>query len=158
MVGRMNKNATRSAFAAAAVLATVLAVTGCTAGGSPDPSTTTAVARPPATQSHEEACAIVNDGLQAAVALRDRASQVMGDPAKASALMDELAGKVRSIDEKIGNADVVKVTSDAATATDEFAKYIRDAISNPLSVDVTQVQTKAQELGAKYDAVQKECA
>ena len=52
----------------------------------------------------------------------------------------------------------MKVTSDAATATDEFAKYIRDAIDNPLSVDITKVQTKAEELGAKYEAVQKECA
>ncbi|MFF1878286.1 hypothetical protein [Leifsonia sp. NPDC058230] len=154
----MNKNATSSAFAAAAVLAAVFALTGCTADGPSNPSTTAAVQRPPATQTHEEACGIVNDGLQAALALRDRAGEVVGDPAKASALMDELADKVKTMDEKIGNADVVKVVSDARNATDEFAKYIRDAISNPLSVDVTKVQTKAEELGAKYEAVQKECA
>ncbi|WP_431278059.1 hypothetical protein [Leifsonia poae] len=153
----MNKIATRSAFVAAAVLAAAFAVTGCTADG-PSAAPTTAVSRPPATQTHEEACAIVNDGLKAAVALRDQAGDVMNDPSKASALMDQLAAKVQSMDEKIGNADVVKVVSDARIATDDFAKYIRDAIKNPLSVDVTKVQTKAEELGAKYDAVQKECA
>jgi hypothetical protein len=153
----MNKIAPRATFAVTAVLATVFAVTGCTAAGSPAPSTTS-VDRPAASQSHEAACAIVNDGLQSAVALRDQASEVMGDPSKASALLNELAGKIRSIDEKIGNADVVKVTSDAATATTAFAKYVQDAINNPLSVDATQVQTKAQDLGAKFDALQKECA
>ena len=154
----MNKNATRSAFAAAAVLAALFAVTGCTADGSSGTGTTPAVARPAASQSHQAACAIVIAGLKDAVAIRDRASGVMDDPAKASALMDELAGKVRSIDEKIGNPDVVKVVSGARTATDEFAKYLRDAISNPLSVDITKVKTKAEELGAKYEALQKECA
>jgi predicted transglutaminase-like cysteine proteinase len=155
----MNKNATRHTIVATAVLTTVLALAGCSAGGS-NTATTDAAGKPaaPASQTHAQACTIVEDGFKKVADLQGEVSSVMGDPSKASALLDKLDDQVKAIDDKVSNADVKKATADAASAIDDYALYIKKAISDPASIDVTQVQTKAQELGTKFTAVQKECS
>ncbi|MFF1574783.1 hypothetical protein ACFVWR_18740 [Leifsonia sp. NPDC058292] len=155
----MNKNATRHTFAATAVLAAVFALAGCSAGTS-DAKSDTGADKPaaPAAQSHDAACKIVEDGFKKVADLQGEVSSVMGDPSKASALLDKLDTQVKAIDDKIGNADVKKVTSDAATAIDDYAVYIKKALSDPTSIDVSEVQSKAQDLGTKFTAVQKECS
>lgn len=154
----MKKNAARHTMTAAAVLATVLALAGCSAGGSSPAKDGAGKPAAPAAQTHDQACKIVEDGFKKVADLQGEVSSVMGDPSKASALLDKLDAQVRAIDDKVGNADVKKVTSQAATAIDDYATYIKKAIGDPTSIDVSDVQKKAQDLGTKFTAVQKECS
>jgi hypothetical protein len=150
----MNTNAARYTIAASVVFA-AFAVTGCTAGGSAPAASHTAN---PTGQTHAQACAVVAKGLKEIAGLQGELSSAMGDPAKSAALMSKVDATVKAIDEKVVNADVKKVTSTAAAAADEYAGYLGKAISDPKSIDVTEVQTRAEDLAAKFTAVQNECA
>ncbi len=159
----MNSSTARSTSVGLTALALLLALSGCVpaqpaATTSPRPATTTPTATAAAPQSHAAACVLVQDGLKKVSALQAQASSVAGDPSKASALLDKLDAQVRSIDDTITNTTVKRVTSSARTAVDGFATYLRDAIRNPASIDVTQVQQKADDLGTRFAAVQKECS
>jgi hypothetical protein len=151
----MNTNATRYTMAASVVLAAVFAVTGCTAGGSAPAASHTAN---PSGQTHAQACAVVAKGLKEIAGLQGELSSVMGDPAKSSALMNKVDSAVKAIDEKVVDADVKKVTSAAAAAADDYAGYLHKAVSDPKSIDVTEVQTRAEDLATTFTAVQKECS
>lgn len=163
----MTTNATRFSIAAA-VLATVVTLTGCSAAApkassTPTPSASasasaSASVSAPASQTHAEACAVVTNGFTSVAKLQGEAASVMNDPSKAAALLKKVDVAVQSIDQKVGNVDVKKVTSSAATAIHDYAAYIDKAISDPTSIDVTAVKSKAEALAAKFQAVQAECA
>ncbi|WP_223691719.1 hypothetical protein [Leifsonia poae] len=152
----MNKNAHRHTIAATAVLATVFALTGCSAGGSGGSGGAKAGGDKPA-QSHSEACDIVKRGFEEFVSIQSELGSAMSDPSKASALMEKLDSKFQAIDAKITNADVKKATSEAAGAVDDYTEFIKKGVADPTSIDPSALQDKLKAFQSGVTSVTDEC-
>lgn|GEM_PF-1944018 len=154
----MGKYALRSTLVVSAVIVAAAALTGCTSAPAPS---STAAATPTktaqaSTQTHEAACTIVAAGLKDVASLQSEVST--DNPTKSLAILAEVDAKVAAIDEKVTNEKVKALTSDAATSVHAYSTYLKGVMENPANLDVNEITSKAQELAAKFTAVQKECA
>ncbi|MGJ4844524.1 MULTISPECIES: hypothetical protein [unclassified Leifsonia] len=150
--------AIRSSLAVSAAIIAAVALAGCTSGPAPSasPSPTQTKAAQASNQTHDAACAIVKGGLTDVASLQSQVST--DDPAKSLAVLDQVDQKVADLDAKVTNEKVKALTSDASTAVHAYATYLKGVMKDPASIDVNQITSKAQELAAKFTAVQKECA
>lgn len=145
---------------AAASIALVAALSGCSAANTPGSTataTTTTTAKA-AAQTHAQACAIVMKTMKDLASKQGEAVSAMSDPSKAQAILDEMSSSFSSMDSSVTNAQVKTKTSAAAAAFSDYADYIKKVQADPSSVDTNVLTTKLKALSSASTDVGKECA
>ncbi|CAM5379255.1 hypothetical protein [Leifsonia shinshuensis] len=145
---------------AAASIALVAALSGCSASDAPTVTATptasaTATA---AAQTHAEACAIVMKTMRELASKQGEAASAMSDPSKAQAILDEMSASFASMDSGVNNAEVKVKTSAAAAAFSDYADYIKKIQADPTTVSTDVLTTKLKALSSASTAVGTECA
>lgn len=146
--------------AAAASIALVAALSGCSAANTPDSTakSTTSATATAAAQTHAQACAVVMKTMKNLASMQGEAAQAMTDPAKAQAILDEMSSSFTSMDSGVTNPQVKAKTSAAAAAFSDYADYIKKIQADPSSVDSNVLTTKLKALSSTSTDVGKECA
>ncbi|WP_158865837.1 hypothetical protein [Leifsonia sp. AG29] len=146
---------------AAASIALVAALTGCSASGAAAHTakpTAAASATAQATQTHAQACTVVMDKLRSLSSMQSDLASAMTDPAKAQAMLDTMASTFTSMDSSVTNPEVKAKTSAVASAFTDYATYIKKVQATPSSLDTNELTAKLKALSSASTAVGQECA
>lgn len=114
----------------------------------------------PVGQTKQEACDVIETGVQSLAALNtpETMSTVASDPAAGLALIDSAEAALVESAAQVTNAEVLPAATEVATAASDYFGYVRTIAQDPANADVSGMGAQIQSLMGGVAGLSEICA